>query len=221
MKQDFACAADAFQAAHQLAQNWKEHTLDAVEVETHYYYRQAGRPSKNQVPQACTYRVKAQVVRVEETVQLAQRRAGRFILATNVLEEEILPDDDILREYKGQQSSERGFGFLKDPLFFTSSVFLKTPRRVAALAMVMGLSLLVYTLGQRQLRQALAEQGATVPNQLKQPTATPTLRWIFQCFQSVHLIQFQSQFSISNLSEPRLWILRFFGSDCQKYYFLC
>lgn len=38
MKQDFACAADAFQAAHQLAQNWKEHTLDAVEVETHCYY---------------------------------------------------------------------------------------------------------------------------------------------------------------------------------------
>jgi len=221
MKQDFACAADAFQAAHQLAQNWKEHTLEAVEVETHCYYRQAGRPGKNQVPQARIYRVKAQVVRVEEPVQLAQKRAGRLILATNVLEEEILSDDDVLREYKGQQSSERGFGFLKDPLFFTSSVFLKTPRRVAALAMVMGLSLLVYTLGQRQLRQALAEEGATVPNQLKQPTATPTLRWIFQCFQSVHLIQFQSQFSISNLSEPRLWILRFFGSDCQKYYFLC
>jgi len=87
--------------------------------------------------------------------------------------------------------------------------------------MVMGLCLLVYTLGQRQLRQAWAEQGATVPNQLKQPTATPTLRWIFQCFQSVHLIRFQSQFSISNLTEQRLWILRFFGSDCQKYYFLC
>jgi len=87
--------------------------------------------------------------------------------------------------------------------------------------MVMGLCLLVYTLGQRQLRQALAEQGATVPNQLKQPTATPTLRWIFQGFQSVHLIRFQSQFSIANLTEQRLWILRFFGNNCQKYYFLC
>jgi len=28
MKPDFAGAADAFQAAHQLAQSWKEHTLD-------------------------------------------------------------------------------------------------------------------------------------------------------------------------------------------------
>lgn len=91
MKQDFACAADAFQAAHQLAQSWKEHTLDAVAVETHRHYRQPGRPGKNQVPQAWTYRVKAQVVRVEEVVEMAQRRAGRFILATNVLDQEILP----------------------------------------------------------------------------------------------------------------------------------
>jgi transposase len=51
---------------------------------------------------------------------------------------------------------------------------------VAALAMVMGLCLLVYTLGQRQLRQALAYCEETIPNQLKKPTSTPTLRWVFQ-----------------------------------------
>ena len=33
--------------------------------------------------------------------------------------------------------------------------------------MVMGLCLLVYTLGQRQLRQALAQTQETIPNQLK------------------------------------------------------
>ncbi len=36
---------------------------------------------------------------------------------------------------------------------------LKTPRRIAALAMVMALSLFVYTLAQRTLRQSLAQQG--------------------------------------------------------------
>ena len=35
----------------------------------------------------------------------------------------------------GQQSNERGFRFLKDPLFFTSSVFVKTPERVEAIAL--------------------------------------------------------------------------------------
>jgi hypothetical protein len=49
-----------------------------------------------------------------------------------------------LKEYKAQQGTERGFRFLKDPLFFASSVFLKTPKRIAALDMIMALCLLVY-----------------------------------------------------------------------------
>lgn len=46
---------------------------------------------------------------------------------------------------------------LKNPLFFTASVFLKSLLRVAVLAMVMGLGLLVYRLGKRKLRQALGQ----------------------------------------------------------------
>lgn len=220
MKQDFACVADAKQAADKLSRSWKYHCLESVEIETHPHYNQAGRPSKNQSPESFTYRLTAQVVPVESVIEIARRRAGRFVLATNVLDEEVLSNDEVLIEYKGQQSSERGFGFLKDPLFFTSSVFLNTPRRVAALAMVMGLCLLVYTLGQRQLRQALADAEATIPNQLKKPTSTPTLRWVFQCFQAVHLVYLNHQPQISNLTDPRVQILRFLGSPCQKYYLI-
>jgi transposase len=86
-----------------------------------------------------------------------------------------LSASDALQEYKAQQGVERGFGFLKDPLFFTSSVFLKSPKRIAALGMIMALSLLVYNLGQRQLRASLATAGETIPNQLGQPTTVPTL----------------------------------------------
>ncbi len=42
---------------------------------------------------------------------------------------------------------ERGFRFLKDPIFFTSTLFLKKPERIEALLMVMTLSLLIYTIG--------------------------------------------------------------------------
>ena len=76
----------------------------------------------------------------------------------------------------------------RDPLFFASSVFLKSPRRIMALAMIMGLCLMVYSLGQRQLRKALEQAHATLPNQKGKPTATPSLRWILQCFQAVHLV---------------------------------
>jgi transposase len=97
-------------------------------------------------------------------------------LATNLLETAQLSNDDVLSEYKAQQSTERGFRFLKDPLFFTSSVFLNSTERVAALAMLMGLCLLVYSLGQRALRQALERVKTTIDNQLGKPTSTPTLR---------------------------------------------
>jgi transposase len=74
------------------------------------------------------------------------------------------------RNTKISSFCERGFRFLKDPLFFASRMFVKLPKRVAALAMFMGLCLLVYSLGQRQLRQALAEVNETVHNQRGKPT---------------------------------------------------
>lgn len=61
-------------------------------------------------------------------VATQQRIAGRFILATNVLENNDLTPSQALVEYKEQQTAERGFRFLKDLLFFTSSVFLKSPK---------------------------------------------------------------------------------------------
>jgi hypothetical protein len=42
---------------------------------------------------------------------------------------------------------------------------------------------LVYTLAQRQIRNALKESKSTIKNQLGKATNSPTLRWIFQCFQ--------------------------------------
>jgi transposase len=65
--------------------------------------------------------------RTASKVLTHRQRAGRFILGTNVLDPTELIADDALQEYKNQQGTERGFRLLKDPLFFASSVFLKTP----------------------------------------------------------------------------------------------
>ncbi|CDN15009.1 hypothetical protein RintRC_3883 [Richelia intracellularis] len=106
-------------------------------------------------------------------------------------------------------------------MFFTSTVFLNSRKRVAALAMVMGLCLLVYSLGHRALRQSLKRGSQIIQNQLGKPTATPTLGWVFQYFMSIHLLTFASLKKISNLSQKRCWILQFFGAPCRKYYLLC
>jgi transposase len=93
-------------------------------------------------------------------------------------------------------------------------------RRVETLGLIMGLCLLVYSLGQRLLRGSLQRCQATVPNQLGCPTDRPTLRWIFQCFQSIHLVVLEQQVEISNLTSERLGLLKFFSPACQRYYWL-
>ena len=60
-------------------------------------------------------------------------------------------------------------------MFFASSVFVTSPKRVAAIALVMGLPLLVYPLGERALRRALKEAEAKVRHQTGKPTDRPHL----------------------------------------------
>jgi transposase len=76
----------------------------------------------------------------------------------------------VITAYKGQAQVEGGFRFLKAPLFFVSSLFVKKPSRIEGLLMVMTLALLVYSVPQRRLRAPLATPQETVPNQIKQPT---------------------------------------------------
>jgi transposase len=217
--QEFACSKDALIAAQRLSSKLPLHQLANIQVKEVKKHTGRGRPSKDAAP-TFYYQVDATLEPKEIAIAIETKRAGRFILATNVLDAEELSDEDVLREYKAQQSTERGFRFLKDPLFFTSSVFLNSTERVAALAMIMGLCLLVYSLGQRALRQALERAKKTIDNQLGKPTSTPTLRWVFQCFMSIHLVTVSQIKQIANLTHERQWILQFFGAPCRKYYLL-
>jgi transposase len=218
-KRSFHCEQDAKQAVEAFEKTLTLHRLEDLSVVSEKRYLKRGRPTADS-PFELRYRVQARLLRDEAAIDDKQTRSGRFILASNVLDSEHYSNDQLLAEYKAQQSAERGFRFLRDPLFFTSSVFLKTPSRVAALALMMALSLLVYTLGQRLLRQNLAAQEATIRHQTGRATSTPTLRWVFQMFQAVHLVVLAGVKHISNLTKERQRILGFLSPHCQKYYLL-
>jgi len=166
------------------------------------------------------YQITANLELNEEIVENLKRKNGRFILATNRLEKSQFSSDDILIKYKAQQAPERSFGFLKDPLFFADSVFLKSPERIETMAMLMGLCLMVYSIGQRELRKRLNEAKTGLKNQLGKLTNRPTYRWIFQCFQEIHWHVLWGVKQIINLTEERMLTLRFFPHSCQKYYIL-
>jgi len=70
----------------------------------------------------------------------------------------------MLADYKNQQKVECGFRFLKSPMFLASSVFLKSPKRIMALTMVMTVCLLVYAALEHRMRKSLADSDSSFPN---------------------------------------------------------
>ena len=86
------------------------------------------------------------------------------------------------------------------------------------MAMIMGLCLLVYTLAQRQIRTALSSSKSTIKNQLGKSINNPTMRWVFQCFQSIYLVNLNGEISISNMTSYREYILMFLPPTCRYYY---
>jgi transposase len=56
----------------------------------------------------------------------------------------------------------------------------------------MVLCLLVYRLAEYRLRTRLAETEQTIPDQVHKPTARPTMRWVFQCFEGIEWLHVQT-----------------------------
>ena len=116
------------------------------------------------------------------------------------------------------------FGFLKDPLFLASSVYVKKPSRMMALSFIMVLCLLVYRLAEHRLRARLAETKETVPNQAGKPTDRPTMRWVFQLFEGIDLLRINSPtetlLQVLSLQPVHQQILKLLGPTYQKIYFL-
>jgi transposase len=98
--------------------------------------------------------VRGESIENQELMTKQKKCSGRFILVTNILDMTELESSEIFKIYKQQQSSEGGFRFIKDPLFSVDSLFVKNPERVETMMILMGLCLLVYILGQRQLRSS-------------------------------------------------------------------
>ena len=211
-RQDFACEAEARDA---LAAFEKTLTLTTVmdsRIVAVPHYRRAGRPAKDRQPDEITYRIEGALASLPEQHALKLQQKSCFILATNQLDSQALPDDELLSAYKDQQKVERGFRFLKDPLFMASTLYLKSPKRIMALMMVMTLCLLVYAALEYRIRQALKQHDQTFPNQKGQPTRTPTARWVFQFFTGIHLLVIaQEKVLVLNMNEHQHRLLAVLG----------
>jgi transposase len=186
--QRFACEPDARAALEQQLKKRPEWLSVQTQLVEQAKYGRPGRPRPGAPVDHTEWQIVATGAVDEAAVSQAGRRKAAFLVATNVLDPTQLSDQELIQTYKEQHSVERGFSFLKDPLFLASSVFVTKPERLVALSLVMVLCLLVYRLAEHRLREQLAATGQTVPSQVNKPTARPTMRWLFQCFEGVDLL---------------------------------
>lgn len=220
----FSCVEDARKAVKKIEKQFPYHNVTTT-VEAIGKYEKPGRPKKDATADKILYHVEYKIKRNDLAIETLLSRKGRFILATNDLDDKKFPDEKMLSEYKEQQSVERGFRFLKDPWFMVDSIFLKSPHRIEALMMVMALCLIIYNVGQYRLRYALKEKKDTLPNQINKPVQNPTLRWIFQIMEGISVVHFFEinistpvKTFIANLNDLRIKIIRLFGNSAQKIY---
>jgi transposase len=224
-RQEYRCQADAEQAVHAFNQKWKYHQAP-VQVEPVTHYAHPGRPTANTAVETLGYRLTGTVALVPASLEAAKRALGKFIVATNQTDAHLLSAPAMLAHYTEQGVAvECSFRFLKDPLFFAHSLFLKKPERIMALVMIMVLSLLIYALAERELRQALEATQQTVPDQKGKPTATPTMRWVFQVFEGIDVLSiWQDEHlvlrQLLNMRPVHQQILRLFGGPVQNCYLL-
>ncbi len=206
----FACESDA-QKAIQLFKTKKYHKVKSADVHEKEIKRSPG----------AVFKIRLKVCVSKDKVLLEKQLRGKFIVASNELEDfsgktKTLAYEELLSYYKDQNKVEQGFRFLNDPLCMADAIYLKKESRIKALVMVMCTCLLVYSIAQRKLRAALKEQSKSLPNQLGKDVQNPTLKWVFQLFGCVHVIYQEIEGkilkTISNLNELRIKILKLLGS---------
>ena len=112
---------------------------------------------------------------------------GWLVLATTI-DESVCSDAEIVRAYRDQTTTvERGFRWIKNPAAI-HPVWLEKRERIAALAMLTVVGLLVYGLIQRQVRQYLQAHEATIAGN-KGETDNPTATVVFESLATLSRVE--------------------------------
>ena len=191
----FACLPDAEAAIAEYAGQgrrgrhprlWRYHAVRYHSVADTRRTRRArrGRPAKmDPPPMESGYRLVVEV----EALAHPEEDNGWTVLAPTV-DTEGCPDADILQAYQDQNTTvEPGFRWIKNPAAI-APVWLEKPERIAALAMLTVLGLLVYSVIQRQVRLYLRTHDQQLPGN-KGMTAIPTAAVVLALFTQVALVQ--------------------------------
>jgi transposase len=225
----FACEADAEAAIAEYEhrrpgrrgrrpQAWRYHVVHyRVVADTRRTRRvRRGRPAKTDPPPTeAGYRLVVEL----EALPNPEEDNGWTVLATTV-SAAACADAEILQAYQEQHTTvEPGFRWIKNPAAI-APVWLEKPERIAALAMLTVVGLLVYSVIQRQVRLYLRTHDQRLPGN-KGMTTTPTAAVVLALFAQVALVQLwideQTVVQVSGVQPHHLLICDALGLDHAWY----
>ncbi len=188
-KIEYACSPDAEAALKRIDPGALFHEV-ALWIEPKPIY-QPGRPKADgsRTLKTTRYCIKLGFHLDQKTVEAAREEAGCFVLLSNTLSEGegSIPAKELLSIYKDQHMVERNFGFLKDPVF-VNALFLKSPRRLEALGLVLILTLLIWRLMERTMRLNLARNQQRVTGWVNRQTSRPTSFMMTTKFNGIYVL---------------------------------
>jgi transposase len=201
-KIEYACLPDAQAALSRLPRGRFYEIQGEVEEEPVYG---PGRPRADGIRNVkrLIYRLKLTIVPREKSIARARKEAGCFVLITNEPEEASggMSSKELLQAYKDQHSVEQNFGFLKDPVF-VNALFLKTPRRIEALGLVLVLALMVWRLMERTMRISLKQDESKIDGWNKRKTSRPTSFMMTTKFPAVIVIRTHKERFLAEPLDP-------------------
>ena len=116
-RQEFACEEDTWTAITKLEKRLEWHHLKDISVVEKCHYSHRGKPRQHEQPTRRSYHAQATLTLNIEKVEALPQRAGRFVLATNHLDNQSLRDDELLSNISNSKELSVVFAFLKT-LFF-------------------------------------------------------------------------------------------------------
>jgi len=179
-KNHYHCPADAHKALGNICKKKKfNYWYLSGDVESVPVYA-PGRAPKNRPRKILSTRYRLRL-KLEENSALYEKKlkmAGCFVMITNIQTGK-MTSGEVLKTYKEQYGVEQNFSFLKEPLI-ANDTFLKKASRIDALTFILLISLMIWNLIQRQLRNSDEVKNCLLKNLNKQPTQRPT-GYLFMC----------------------------------------
>jgi len=200
----YFCHEDAWAAGEKLihksgsSYHWIEIRIEKVPK----YGR--GRPAADK-PRAVLryeYELTATIKEAPEKVDPLRQEAGCFVLLTNLLDQQQdWPALELLTLYKSQIGIEKNFSFLKDPAI-VNSIFLKKAERIEVLGLVLLISLLIWRLMERSMRQYVEANDCTLPGWVRRQTKKPTAFMMTTKFNAIMVITIGSHRQLAKPLKP-------------------